>query len=171
MARASGSRTWRLDLPSHEALEGLSEAQRLEIVERLNAKLNSHPSVRVMRLVVVVLALAAGASLNWPIAGWLRSLGVGRIPAHVIGASAVSLVTVLVGFAVGHWLLWGLLQRAFRGAMRQIGRDVCVECGYWLRGLDEEVTRCPECGRARDLAHPLAPERTGNDKPDRRGGA
>lgn len=152
MARASGSRKWRLDLPSHEALEGLSEAQRLEIVERLNAQLSKHPWVRVMRLVVVLLALAAGMGLSGPIAGWLQSLGLGRIPARVIGASAVSLAVVLAGFALGHWLLWGLLLRAFRGAMREIGRDVCTECGYWLRGLDDEVTRCPECGGARACA-------------------
>jgi len=149
MARASGSQKWRLDLPSHEALEGLSEAQRLEIVERLNEQLSQHPWVRFMRLVVVVLALAAGASLNWPIAAWLQSLGLGRIPARVIGASAVSLATVVIGFVIGYWVLWGLLLRAFRGAMREIGRDVCVQCGYWLRGLDDGVTRCPECGGAR----------------------
>lgn len=153
MARAPGSRRWRLDLPLHEALEGLSEAQRLEIVERLNARLSTHPSVRVMRLVVVVLALAAGTGLNWPIAAWLQSLGLDRIPARVIGASAVSLATVVAGFALGHWLLWRLVLRAFHGAMREIGRDVCAECGYWLRGLDDEVTRCPECGRARETVH------------------
>lgn len=154
MARATGSRRWRLDLPSHEALEGLSQAERIEIVERLNVQLSKHPSVRVMRLVVVAMALVAGASLNWPIAAWLQSLGLGRILAHVIGASAVSLVTVVVGFAVGHWVLWGLLLRAFRGALREVGRDVCAECGYWLRGLDDGVTRCPECGQARETVYP-----------------
>jgi hypothetical protein len=34
-------------------------------------------------------------------------------------------------------------------SLREFGYDVCPSCGYWLRGLDEKVERCPECGARR----------------------
>jgi hypothetical protein len=35
-------------------------------------------------------------------------------------------------------------------ATRQRGHDVCTRCGYWLRGLGDDVGRCPECGAERE---------------------
>ncbi|MHC5108320.1 MAG: hypothetical protein ACYTHJ_00405 [Planctomycetota bacterium] len=35
-------------------------------------------------------------------------------------------------------------------ATRQHGYDVCIKCGYWLKGLDASIKRCPECGIARE---------------------
>ena len=37
-------------------------------------------------------------------------------------------------------------------AVRDRGYDVCLNCGYWLRGLedDEKSSRCPECGKKRE---------------------
>jgi hypothetical protein len=34
-------------------------------------------------------------------------------------------------------------------ALRERGYDVCLNCGYWLRGLPEDEDRCPECGAKR----------------------
>lgn len=34
--------------------------------------------------------------------------------------------------------------------IRLEGFDVCLKCGYWLRGLGEEITNCPECGAKRE---------------------
>ena len=34
------------------------------------------------------------------------------------------------------------------------GFDVCLSCGYWLRGLGEDVKHCPECGAAREAMPP-----------------
>jgi len=34
--------------------------------------------------------------------------------------------------------------------LRRKGYDVCVNCGYWLRGLGEDVKQCPECGAKRE---------------------
>ena len=36
-----------------------------------------------------------------------------------------------------------------RRAMRERGYDVCVSCGYRLVGLDDDISRCPECGASR----------------------
>ena len=30
--------------------------------------------------------------------------------------------------------------------MRRRGFDLCTRCGYWLKGLGPDQTRCPECG-------------------------
>jgi hypothetical protein len=35
-------------------------------------------------------------------------------------------------------------------ALRHHGYDVCAQCGYWLRGLGDDVLRCPECGMPRE---------------------
>jgi hypothetical protein len=29
---------------------------------------------------------------------------------------------------------------------------MCLECGYWLRGLTDDIEHCPECGTPRPLA-------------------
>jgi hypothetical protein len=35
-------------------------------------------------------------------------------------------------------------------ALRELGYDVCLRCGYWLRGLGQEIKHCPECGKERE---------------------
>ena len=47
---------------------------------------------------------------------------------------------------------WGL--RRFnrveiRRAMQTLGYELCTQCGYWLKGLGEDVRECPECGASR----------------------
>lgn len=34
-------------------------------------------------------------------------------------------------------------------ATRRHGHDVSRKCGYWLRGLGDDIARCPECGTER----------------------
>ena len=34
--------------------------------------------------------------------------------------------------------------------IRLEGFDICLKCGYWLRGLGDEITNCPECGTKRE---------------------
>lgn len=52
------------------------------------------------------------------------------------------------------WLTYRLLQHFryaphYRRAVRELGIDVCVGCGYWLHGLDDQIKECPECGWSR----------------------
>jgi hypothetical protein len=52
------------------------------------------------------------------------------------------------------WLLLAVVARwtwrpAVWMALRDAGHHVCLHCGYWLRGLDDNVKRCPECGAER----------------------
>ena len=37
-----------------------------------------------------------------------------------------------------------------RRALRDMGYDICENCGYWLRGLGEDAKQCPECGANRE---------------------
>jgi hypothetical protein len=36
-----------------------------------------------------------------------------------------------------------------RRALRDMKYEICEECGYWLRGLSDDVKQCPECGADR----------------------
>ena len=47
-------------------------------------------------------------------------------------------------------LRWRFARGATFAALREMGYDVCLSCGYWLRGLGDEVKRCPECGWRRE---------------------
>ena len=47
------------------------------------------------------------------------------------------------------WVLRNIYGPHLRRAMRDVGWEVCIKCGYSLRGL-EDVKRCPECGAKRE---------------------
>lgn len=40
-------------------------------------------------------------------------------------------------------------------ATRQHGYEVCAKCGYWLKGLGNDIARCPECGAEREVMPPM----------------
>jgi hypothetical protein len=40
-------------------------------------------------------------------------------------------------------------------ATRRHGHDVCRKCGYWLKGLGDDIKRCPECGTEREATPPM----------------
>jgi hypothetical protein len=65
------------------------------------------------------------------------------------------LVSVTAG-AGGGRLIFIRYLRANRGAMlramRRRGYELCTTCGYWLKGLSDDVERCPECGAVRETA-------------------
>lgn len=46
-------------------------------------------------------------------------------------------------------LLTMLYRIPLRRALHDLGHEVCLKCGYWLRDLPDAVTRCPECGEKR----------------------
>lgn len=54
--------------------------------------------------------------------------------------------------------------------LRRQGLDVCPTCGYWLHGLAETATTCPECGKKRAaLPPPVAQEADGEETMPPRG--
>jgi hypothetical protein len=57
----------------------------------------------------------------------------------------VALTWASIAFA-GRWI-YG---KAHYEALREMGFEVCANCGYWLRGLGDDVAYCPECGARRE---------------------
>src|SRR5688572_7496910 len=59
----------------------------------------------------------------------------------------ICIVCWLVAMGAGqYWVARRYYAPLVRREMRRHGHDVCIQCGYWLHGLDDEVKRCPECG-------------------------
>ena len=72
--------------------------------------------------------------------------------------SGVSDALLIVGAIVGvllvtrfvaQRLLWWVYRKEIRLAMQRLGYELCVECGYWLKGIPDGQPRCPECGAQR----------------------
>lgn len=66
------------------------------------------------------------------------------------------LLQMLIPFTLVYWiwgcLIYGLfLRHEHYYRIRLEGFDVCLDCGYWLRGLDETIKACPECGTERKV--------------------
>ena len=55
-------------------------------------------------------------------------------------------VAMLVGQIPLAWLWRMLTVRLVRQAMCEEGFDVCMSCGFLLRGLGDDIAKCPECG-------------------------
>ncbi len=65
-------------------------------------------------------------------------------------------VPLLILPAVPAFWIWACVMYGFvlrtehYHRIRLEGFDVCLKCGYWLRGLEEDVMNCPECGVKRE---------------------
>jgi hypothetical protein len=96
---------------------------------------------------VCLLALLNAADFGGQVAAWV---GLGGFAWKA--CRAASLLVVIAGSAV---FVRAVLARyrfapcVYR-ATRQLGYDVCGKCGYWLKGLNADITRCPECGAERE---------------------
>ena len=110
------------------------------------------PKKMVVASTLVVAAMFAVASA----AQWLLT---------ALGAPK-GLAGVLLGLALAVTLVFSIrsLHRRVMGhelrlKLLEAGVAICVKCGYALRGLPTDSTRCPECGRglsdrARELIRP-----------------
>ncbi len=57
----------------------------------------------------------------------------------------------LLGFALFQ-IVRPRYEHYFRRVVRKRGHEMCLRCGYWLKGLGEDVKQCPECGWRREAA-------------------
>jgi len=131
---------------------GLTRQERKE-VHRAAWKLWSKDWRNVLAYVLLIAAYVALAMLADVVLPGLAvsngtSGGVSRI---VYLRAAVKILLPLFVFVVGGAVLQRLrFAPCVYRALRDRGHDVCTVCGYWLRGLGDDATRCPECGASRD---------------------
>ena len=78
------------------------------------------------------------ATLNW--------LGYkSNSPAH----SWTFAIVAVFASIYGAWAYRSLYIKPSRLAMQSEGYAICINCGYELKGLGEDIDRCPECGSLR----------------------
>ncbi len=107
---------------------------------------------------VVVIAVPIGLAYRFGIPAALGWLGLsGQTSAHTWAFAVVSLLV----WPYSAWAYRTLYIKPVRRAMRDHGYDLCVACGYELRGLGDTVERCPECGSWREAM----PEQATTDGP------
>ncbi len=91
--------------------------------------------------------------LGWITFLFLTALAIPRNIALGIPLKGAVFPLVVAGiWVILTGLRWLSARRATFAALREMGYDVCLKCGYWLRGLGDEVKRCPECGWRREVA-------------------
>ena len=77
---------------------------------------------------------------------WMGIATIGHLPS----AGTMSILTLGgTAAAIALWAVAGLRERRFQRAVRALQCDVCLNCGYSLKGLPDSH-RCPECGVAYD---------------------
>ncbi len=107
---------------------------------------------------LVVIAVPIGLAYRFGIPAALDWPGLtGQTSAHTWAFAVVSLLV----WPYSAWAYRTLYIKPVRRAMRDHGYDLCVACGYELRGLGDKVERCPECGSWREAM----PEQATTDGP------
>jgi hypothetical protein len=78
-----------------------------------------------------------------PVASLLAEFG---MPYPWLASATAFCLVVSVLAAIAYRSLY---RRPMYRAMRDLGYDLCLSCGYRLQGLDGAIVRCPECGEPR----------------------
>ena len=105
------------------------------------------PVLLALGVVLVVAALASGltALVIYRFGGTLV-----RPLALILGAFIAPPTGAFAAAIAMRWSLRRLNRREIRLAMQTLGYELCTQCGYWLKGLGEDVGACPECGKRRE---------------------
>jgi apolipoprotein N-acyltransferase len=98
------------------------------------------PLREVVRVSLMLAAPAVGACVVLPWVLGYMGLG-GRNGPYIAGLAVICLAVWLASSCA----FASVMARPFRRAMRDLGHNVCIGCGYSRDGL-ESRTRCPECG-------------------------
>jgi hypothetical protein len=101
---------------------------------------------------------------------WTASLAIGSLLAAGFGHQLLAVWMIQLGIPYPRTMSYAAIAAAavvsaawmyrfiyigpVRQAMRELGYDLCLECGYRLQGLSDDVTHCPECGSAREPRQP-----------------
>ncbi len=125
----------------------LSADETKLLEQRCNELATAHQArfwiIIVLTAITSALAAFAGGRLLGPSVASLTGLDAKWCRAGT--AIIFALVSICIWMAI-YTLMY---VRPLRRALCELGYHVCVRCGYWLRGLDESITQCPECGTGR----------------------
>jgi hypothetical protein len=128
-------------------------ARELKHVEKRSSQLFAEQQRRFW--IIMALAVAtAGLSVT------LGSMLLAPLLAATMGwretwcKAGSALVIAILVTAVWMYMFVRLYVRPLRRALSEMGYEVCVRCGYWLRGLPANVSNCPECGTERAAPNP-----------------
>ena len=115
------------------------EQMRLSI----EAHKNHLSAVRFWSYSLITIAIPVGLVYKFAIPAILNWLGYKtHSPAHAL---AFAIFSVLI-WPYSAWIYRNLYSKPIRLAMRSDGYEICINCGYELKGLGEDIDLCPECG-------------------------
>jgi hypothetical protein len=126
-----------------------SDAERAEVIKLVEKRMEHHPAVWILTCAVCIGVPVISIPLGVPIGRWLHAQGMGIAIAHMIGVALIVLPTAFVIASYGLMSMKNIYADAAIDAMREIGRDICSDCGEWLRDLDDSASTCPSCGTER----------------------
>jgi hypothetical protein len=127
--------------PQHE----LSPAEQREVSRLAHRKYMPPRHFFVWTLLALLVPVGLAFKVALPtVLDWL---GLGGRTLPFIAGVAVIIALFWVWCA---WVYGIIYARPVRQAMRDLGHDVCVGCGYVLSGLKPSTPRCPECGVPRE---------------------
>ena len=96
---------------------------------------------------LAVLAILVAVISARFLAGWLLSY----VSWPTLVEETLQLASLFIAFGlVIRWLHRSGAATELRQKLLARGVPVCMKCGYLLRGLDNTIGRCPECGREFD---------------------
>ncbi|MCH8344404.1 MAG: hypothetical protein IH983_10490 [Planctomycetes bacterium] len=126
----------------------LSREQRRTVGRRALVDFLRHP-LRVAAFLGVQMVPMLILMVVWQNAGPLLIGPTGPIKHMMLIVNLAVLAYFVAQMVTTLWVLRNIYGPHLRRAMQDIGWEVCIKCGYSLRGL-EDVKRCPECGAKRE---------------------
>jgi hypothetical protein len=124
----------------------LSDEERRQVERLSNIHAGKRWSFRI-KLAAVTVALPVAVIGG----GFIATAWVFRfVPNYKYAASIGYLGACAFSVFLYTRLVWNWYRRPTRLALRDLGYDICVNCGYWLRDLHVRSDVCPECGARRD---------------------
>lgn len=138
----------------------LTGEQRQRVVELARRKRHAQPTFRTLTFTARLWLLVAIPTILILYIGWIALLpriGFGLIGTIFANAGSILLFNGLLWWCIA-WAVHRTNAPYVRWALWEMGKPVCVNCGYILTGADDPLQPCPECG-TRHLAKPQSDKR------------
>lgn len=100
-------------------------------------------------LVSIGLVAAVAVAVQYGLRYLLRAQPITALHGELGDSLRIILTVAAVILTIRFLHRWGA-GKFLRGKLLEASVPVCLHCGYLLRGLPAEATKCPECGKAID---------------------